>query len=96
MPGAVTLLHDPSSPVAIKFNGEIDASWAPQAQHRLVEALLDHRPDPIVIDLRGATRLDPRVVGAILATIEAAGDLDVPVEVLLGTADLTGGLLPTP
>ncbi|MGI5238120.1 STAS domain-containing protein [Dactylosporangium sp. CA-139066] len=96
MPGAVTLLHDPSSPVEIQFSGEIDASWASQAQHRLVEALLDHRPDPIVIDLRGATRLDPRVVGAILATIEAAGDLEVPVEVLLGAADPTGGLLPAP
>ncbi|MEV8511845.1 hypothetical protein [Dactylosporangium sp. NPDC051484] len=48
---------------------------------------------PIVIDLRGATRLDPRVVGAILATVEAADDLDVPVEVLLGPADPTEGLL---
>ncbi|GAA4253260.1 hypothetical protein GCM10022255_053400 [Dactylosporangium darangshiense] len=93
VPGEVTLLHSPASPVAVQFDGEIDASWAAQAQHRLVEALLHHRPDPIVIDLRGATRLDPRVVGAILATIEAAGDLDVPIEVLLGSADPTGGLL---
>ncbi|MFI5910806.1 STAS domain-containing protein [Dactylosporangium sp. NPDC051541] len=91
----VSLLHDPQSPVAIRFQGEIDASWAAAAQHRLVEALLDHRPDPIVIDLRGATRLDPRVVGAILATIDAADDLDVPVQVLLGAADPTGGLLAT-
>ncbi|MFB9444997.1 anti-sigma factor antagonist [Dactylosporangium vinaceum] len=89
----VSLRHDPSSPVAIRFQGEIDASWAPAAQHSLVAALLDHRPDPIVIDLRGATRLDPRVVGAILATIDAADDLGVPVEVLLGAADPTGGLL---
>lgn len=91
--GGVTLLHDPCSPVAVQFDGEIDASWAAHAQRRLVEALLHHRPDPIVIDLRGVTGLDPRVVGAILATIEAAGDLDVPVEVLLGAADPTGGLL---
>lgn len=91
--GGVRLLHNPSSPVAVQFDGEIDASWAPQAQQRLVEALLHHRPDPIVIDLRGVTRLDPRVVGAILATIDAAHDLDVPVEILLGTADPTGGLL---
>ncbi|WP_432839218.1 STAS domain-containing protein [Dactylosporangium sp. CA-092794] len=93
--GDVRLRHEPSSPVAVQFDGEIDAACAPQAQHRLVEALLDHRPDPIVIDLRGATRLDPRVVGAILATIEAADDLHVPVEVLLGAADPTGGLLAT-
>ncbi|WP_433047451.1 STAS domain-containing protein [Dactylosporangium sp. CS-033363] len=91
-PVAVTLRHDPSPAVAILFQGEIDASWAAHAQHSLVEALR-HRPDPIVIDLRGATRLDPRVVGAILATIDAADDLDVPVEVLLGAADPTGGLL---
>ncbi|WP_432991264.1 STAS domain-containing protein [Dactylosporangium sp. CA-233914] len=89
----VSLLHNPSHPVAIRFDGEIDASWAQHAQHTLVEALLHHRPDPIVIDLRGATRLDPRVVGAILATVEAADDLDVPVQVLLGAADPTGGLL---
>ncbi|MEV6926322.1 STAS domain-containing protein [Dactylosporangium sp. NPDC051485] len=91
--GAVTLLHAPASPVAVQFDGEIDASWAAQAQRRLVEALLHHRPDPIVIDLRGATRLDPRVLGAILATIDSAGDLDVPVQVLLGAADPSGGLL---
>ncbi|MEU7867615.1 STAS domain-containing protein [Dactylosporangium sp. NPDC049140] len=90
----VSLLHDPASPVAIRFHGEIDASWAAEAQHSLVEALLHHRPDPIVIDLRGATRLDPRVLGAILATIDAADDLDVPVQVLLGALDPTGGLLP--
>ncbi|MER7281474.1 hypothetical protein ABT369_44260 [Dactylosporangium sp. NPDC000244] len=92
----VTLLHDPSCPVAVSFHGEIDASWAAEAQHSLVAALVHHRPDPIVIDLRGATRLDPRVVGAILATIDAADDLDVPVQVLLGAADPTGGLLAAP
>jgi anti-anti-sigma regulatory factor len=91
----VTLLHTPSSPVAIRFDGEIDASRAAEAQHTLVEALLHHRPAPIVIDLRGATRLDPRVVGAILATIDAADDLQVPIQVLLGAADPTGGLLAT-
>ena len=94
--GGVELLHRPSQPVSVRFRGEVGAAWAPTAQHRLVEALLDHRPAPIVIDLRGVTRLDPGVVGAILATIDSAADLGVPVEVLLGVADPTGGLLRAP
>jgi anti-anti-sigma factor len=61
----------------VVLRGRVDAGATERLRHVLVEAIVRRRPRRLVVDIAGATELDPTALGTLIAAREAAPDMNV-------------------
>ena len=68
---------DTGTTTTVELRGDFDVGAADDLRHALVDTIMRHRPDHLVIDLRGVTFMDSTGIGTLVAAYQTACDLDV-------------------
>jgi anti-anti-sigma factor len=81
--------------VSVELSGDINGPATGLLCRALADAIMRRRPERVLVDLRGATFLDPGAVGALLAAVDAADDVRIDLTVCNPSPDLAAQLAGT-
>jgi len=79
--------------VVIEVTGDVDPSAAADLRSALVRTLRRTGPTRVVIDLRGAGKIAPEGIGAVVASVDVAADSGISMTIRAAAPEVAEELL---